>query len=472
MGDLEPATMRLKLLRQGRGNGFRDALGAGHLAAGDVMACVLDDPRWDRQVEQRDEYYARLLLALAGDDIRALEERILDDAHEDDAADLWLPIGVLAEMVRRGHAQACEAIATAVRRGLRWRACLDALEAAGGETLIGAVVRAHDVEALIAGIDVDDLVAAVQTVAAPWAAWATRVPALRLVADAKTRHDQQPTAMSGPVHWAAARMRETTNPAITPSTTTAELLELAIAPGASRQVERILQTRTDEATMRLLRKAATTGAPEQRRVSLFILGERGCPDFVTEAEQFLRNESGLSHSERKEHRTRRAFLRYLEQLPAEITLEHARRWFTQPWPLSLAGEGILAQHATRDDRVMLEQAGAAALTSDDMYRLCSAVEALAVFGAIESLPFLAEVYSEAPYSQARRRAATALLPHATHDIARDLILEALWDCEAESRELACGAVSSRELHSARRLAEIADDEFEDPDVRTAVQRAR
>jgi hypothetical protein len=121
---------------------------------------------------------------------------------------------------------------------------------------------------------------------------------------------------------------------------------------------------------------------------------------------------------------------------------------------------------------MLEQAGAAALASDDMYRLCSAVEALAVVGAIESLSFLAQVYSEVPYSQARRRAATALLPHATDDIARDLIVEALWDCEAESRELACGAVSSRELNTARRLAEIADDEFEDPGVRTAAQRAR
>jgi hypothetical protein len=64
------------------------------------------------------------------------------------------------------------------------------------------------------------------------------------------------------------------------------------------------------------------------------------------------------------------------------------------------------------------------------------------------------------------------LPHATDDIARDLIVEALWDCEAESRELACGAVSSRELNTARRLAEIADDEFEDPGVRTAAQRAR
>jgi hypothetical protein len=172
MGEFEPAASRVKWLRQGRGNGFRDALRVGDSAAGDVLGCVLDDPRWDRQVEQRDEYYARLLLALDAD-IRALEERVLDEGPRDDA-DFWLPIGVLAEMARRGHARPGNAIATAIRRGLRWRACLDALDAAGGEPLIGAVVRAEDVVAMIGRIDLDGLVRAVQTVAAPWAAWAGR----------------------------------------------------------------------------------------------------------------------------------------------------------------------------------------------------------------------------------------------------------------------------------------------------------
>jgi len=75
------------------------------------------------------------------------------------------------------------------------------LEAAGGEALIGAVVSARDVEALIGGVDVDALVDAVQAVAAPWEVWAAEVPALRFVSD----RDAVPKPMSGPVHWAASR---------------------------------------------------------------------------------------------------------------------------------------------------------------------------------------------------------------------------------------------------------------------------
>jgi hypothetical protein len=121
---------------------------------------------------------------------------------------------------------------------------------------------------------------------------------------------------------------------------------------------------------------------------------------------------------------------------------------------------------------MLEHAGAAALRSDDMYRLCSVVDALASVGVSESIPLLREVYSRTPYSYARRRVIRALLPHVADRLARDLIEEALWDCEAESRELACGAASPLQIPIARRLAELADDDFEEAAVRSAAQQAR
>jgi hypothetical protein len=107
-----------------------------------------------------------------------------------------------------------------------------------------------------------------------------------------------------------------------------------------------------------------------------------------------------------------------------------------------------------------------------MYRVCSVVDALATIGAVESLPFLTQVYSSAPYSFARQRVVRALLPHAANGVAYELILEALWDCEPEARELACSAVTSNTIACAARLAEIADDEFEDSDVRHAAQRVR
>jgi hypothetical protein len=38
---------------------------------------VLNDPRWDRQVEARDDYYARLLIA-TGADIDILRRRVAE----------------------------------------------------------------------------------------------------------------------------------------------------------------------------------------------------------------------------------------------------------------------------------------------------------------------------------------------------------------------------------------------------------
>jgi hypothetical protein len=470
MGDAESTAAGLRMLRQGRGNGFREASRGGVAAAGDVVSCVVDDPRWDRQVEQRDHYYASLLVRL-DTDIAPIAGQVFREGEKQDECDLWLPIGVLAELARRAHEPAQSALAEAIRRGRWWRLCLDALEAVGGEALVCGVVRPEDVRSLVHAVGVDELVDAVQTVAAPWEAWAAEVPALRFVPSARTRPNIERKPMSGPVHWIAARLREPVDPVIRSSLTTAELLGLAVAPDASRQIEKILRTRTDASTTQTLCHAASAGTPEQRVVALRVLGERGCPDFVGEADDFLRNESRQTHAECKEHRTRHAYLRYLERLPADATLEPARRWFAEPWPLSLAAERILAQHATRDDRLMLEDAGATALTSDDMYRLCSVVDALAAVGASESIPLLGEVYARAPYSYARRGVVKALVPHVADELARELLEEALWDCEVGSRELACGAVSSSQIAIARRLAELAGDDFEEAGVRTAARQA-
>jgi hypothetical protein len=470
MGEGEASAARLQLLRQGRGNGFREALRGGAAAAEHVVSCVVDDPRWDRQVEQREHYYASLLVLL-DTDIAPIAERVLCEDEKRDESDLWLPIGVLAELARRAIEPARAALAEAIRRGRWWRPCFDALEAVGGEVLVRGVVRAEDVRSLFHFVDADALIEATQTVAAPWEAWAVEVPALRFLSSARRRPNAERKPMSGPAHWIAARIREPEDASSSSSMTTAELLELAITPGASRHIEKILRMRTDAITTRTLCHAANAGTLEQRIVALRVLGEHGCQDFVAAAEHFLREESRQARAECKEHRTRHAYLRYLEQLPAGATLERARQWFTEPWPLSLAAELILAQHATRDDRLSLEEGGAAALMSDDSYRLCSIVDALAAIGDPESIPFLGEVYSRAPYSYARRRAVKALVPHVAHDLARDLIEEALWDCEAESRELACAAVSSRKIRTARRLAELANDEFEDAAVRTAAQQA-
>jgi hypothetical protein len=81
------------MLRCGRGDGYRAALSA--VALDDVIACVVDDPRWDRQVENRDEYYATLLMRMNAD-FQPIVDCILQSSENADESTCWLPIGVLA----------------------------------------------------------------------------------------------------------------------------------------------------------------------------------------------------------------------------------------------------------------------------------------------------------------------------------------------------------------------------------------
>ncbi len=103
----ETVSSRRAWLATGRGRGWLAARDAGATALGDVIALVLDDPRWDRQVEQRAGYYATLL-APHHADISAIAARLHERGSNE--SDAWLPIGVLGELARRGHVAALEAL--------------------------------------------------------------------------------------------------------------------------------------------------------------------------------------------------------------------------------------------------------------------------------------------------------------------------------------------------------------------------
>ncbi|HMJ12843.1 MAG TPA: hypothetical protein VK524_15585 [Polyangiaceae bacterium] len=428
----------------------------------------MHDPRWDRQVEARDTFYAQLMIA-TGTNIDALGRYIAQARHEADESDYWLPMGVLAEMSRRGALAARDTMAEAVKNGSRWRACLDALEAAGGADLLGQIVSAETVQALVARVAIDDIADAVTVVGAPWERWAERVPALRFVVRNGAGGIRESRAMSGPVAWTASRIRKPEMPGDLTGLSTKSLLARCSTPGAVSELSYELARRTDSETRRLLASTAELGGAEERHVALRALGKQGSTNFVAAAEEFLRKESTLPSSERREHRLRQGFLRYLEELPPAVTLPLARRWFCESWPLSLAAEHVLARYATPDDRPMLEDAGDAALASSDMYRLCSIVDAIGAAGPDDSLRFLSEVYEQAPYSYARRRVVSAMSRCSLVGATESYLTEALWDCEPESRELACRAAGQAMGVPLARINEMASDVYESDRVREAAR---
>ncbi|MEO8274819.1 MAG: hypothetical protein ABI639_01280 [Thermoanaerobaculia bacterium] len=461
----------MKLLQQGRGAGFLAAVDAGKRASADLLDCVLHDPRWDRQVESRDDYYAQLLLA-TDTNIDAVHRFILEEGREADDADFWLPIGVLAEMSRRGSASANDAMAEAVTTGAQWRSCLDALDAAGGLDLVRQVVSVEAVKTLMSRVGVNEIADAVELVAAPWESWAEQVPALRFVISGnKSGRALEPRRLSGNVAWAASRLLKPEIPDDLAALTTESLLLLSATSGAASEVAKELARRTDPKSLRLLVTAVELGTPGERNVALRALGRQGSTEFVAAAEEFLRRASTLALTEGRENQRRIGFVRYLEELPPAVSLPLARTWFFEAWPLALAAQHILARHAASDDRPMLEAAGAAALESSDMYRLCSVVDALATAGPDDSLPFLAEVYEQAPYSWARRRVVGAMGRCHITGAADRYLEEALWDCEPESRKLACRAIGKSTNFPLARIRELASDPYEEDFVGEAARGA-
>jgi len=230
------------MLRSGRGEGYRAALRTA--AVEDVVACVVDDPRWDRQVENRDDYYASLLIQMDAD-VRPIVERILSLGTAAGESTCWLPIGVLAQMARRGHAAAAAGLALCVRRGEKWRACLDALEAAGGETLLGSVIQSNDIEQLLLSVGAEELADAALVVEAPWETWALALPALRFVIAALADRTAGPKPFSGPVGWLAHRLRVPDSADLLEGASVAELLQAATKPGPIRPIVDALLRRED-----------------------------------------------------------------------------------------------------------------------------------------------------------------------------------------------------------------------------------
>ena len=89
-----------------------------------MLECVDRDPRWDSDIDERDDYYAQLLLA-AGVGAAMVERLVIE--HEP-AYGEWLdgpalPLDVLIRMAVRGSRDAQSAVRSYLAEGPGGRAC-------------------------------------------------------------------------------------------------------------------------------------------------------------------------------------------------------------------------------------------------------------------------------------------------------------------------------------------------------------
>lgn len=192
-----------------------------------------------------------------------------------------------------------------------------------------------------------------------------------------------------------------------------------------------------------------------RRHALRVLGLRGDPAPFEWAKNTLAADTrGFN---------RAAALDYVVSLPADIALRGARAWLRHADGRGQAARKILAAHAEPEDAAAVRHA--LDVIDDDYYAICDLVEALGRLTSGGPYPELDVVYTQAGYSYARARAATAI---ASTDptFAERLAMECLWDCEDDVRALGAKHTPLTPAATAR-LHELADDSQEEQPVRDA-----
>jgi hypothetical protein len=413
--EIAPADTMLGRLQRGRGQGFREAL-AGDAAAATaaVVRCVTHDPRWDRQVEERDKYYADLAVALDLD-LSPLEAHLREADREDAGVfHTILTIDVLALMARRGRTDTLETLRRYVASGSQWESAVEAMREYPSHLTNGldaVLVRRFsgrtDLADALMGVDIEPSWE-------PWRTWLESNSAIREAYDDVLRQRAE-----------VRKTRQTTGPLDIES----------------------------------LRRVVISDAPEAVRApALIALGKKGDPWVVERAE------SAMSGPSERLHRAGRRALFHLARVRPVPQL---RAWSGLDGDRGDVATKMLQHWGTSEDapllRVEIDRALAAGETT---YRECNAVDGVVRLEDAASVPLLERVFVETTYAYLRVRAARGL-SKMSPGFANELAYECLWDCESATRKIGCDTV---ELSLGRnRIAEVANDEVEDDDVKVSAR---
>ena len=402
-------------LQRGRGLGFRSALGDPGTAGKLVLRCVLEDPRWDAQVEDRGLYYARLFRAL---------DLPLDPISKHLATDPERPalaLDVLECLARYGYDHAVGALRDYLESGSQWESAL--------YRLVNVVPREQ----------VDEL----HRLAAE------RGPERDLTDDLAVA-----TARLSPDverHW---RERLRAGAALT----TEDLLERAARePSLHVRYARFLQEHSDVRARDVMLRAATEGADGARAAALIALGHLGDDRILDVCDELL----GADASER----VVRAAHRGASALRTERALEQGRGWAESSGPHAATGLALVAAIGSAQDLPLLHRTFAATSHEDGAHVLCDLAEALGRIADPSSATLLEQAYRQAIYSYLRIRCALAL-EKVSPEFGTTLAFESLWDCETTTRLAGCRSLDASRLPEAEPwLVEMSEDPNEDVELR-------
>jgi hypothetical protein len=425
----------LGLLQRGRGKGRLDALAtSGDSAAAAVVECVTRDPRTDRQVEDRDEYYGRCAFAIDLD-ISPVEASLYTPAEEEDRDDATvLALGTLAWMARLGRRDAVAVLRRYVETGRNWD---DAIDFMSNPTPVGL----DGLEQIVCSraTSVDELARAMPwRPELPWTGWAKTSPKIA-------------QAFALQREWAAEQKERRRT-----------LRELPTQELLARREVILLRERTAAADKLILHEATRRGSAQERRDALRVLGWQRDTDVFDAAESELRNADDDFNAG--------SFA--LFQLLRVAPIARIRGWIGEEGRQGQIALHMVGVWPTQDDGPLLRSVLDHLGDDDWLYRVGDAVDGLAKLREREAVPALEHVFAETTYSYLRHRVARALAA-TSNTFADGFAVECLWDCEPATRRVGCATSAWTSIEVRERLAELAADPLGDRRVRsTAARRLR
>jgi hypothetical protein len=447
----------LGMLQRGLGSGYLWALDADRAVAHALLVhCVFNDPRWDRQLDDRDDYHATLALDI-GLDLGPLEQWLTSSGEEDRETALDI-IAVLGRMAIRGHDEARRVLREYVAYGSAWARAVACLVGDGEPVSIGppwpeAVAGLDRVllERFATSEQLAEALSGIDPRERPWTLWSVENESIARALELDHSH-------VAPVSRAWRPRERQVKPH---EMYTVELLAIEEASRWA-QIAEELATRTTPYDVELLVAAANAPDLPMRRAAILALGQQGRREVLTIAEE--------NTHQAQRGKLQGAIALALEAMPLSQTRALAHDWLgEQDWARRRKAAGLLAAWAEEEDLRPAREALTRELDrglDGDVFVVCSLAEALgrcAVHGPFEEL---SRAYEQIPYSYGRRYVVSALAA-ADPTFAGDLAVECLWDCERESRQIAATHVDRRIRMAGQRLGELSADEAQAASVRRA-----
>ena len=482
MSHVEPKSLAdadtlLGMLQRGRGAGYLLAIETAPSTVWPLLfECITNDPRLDRQVEDRADYYASLILETEMDITPLADYLQKNDGPGELYWKVTLTIETLDSLVCRHHMKALHILQNYISYGSYWQDAVRYLWFSQVDGALDGVDRTicnrlsedqsfcEDFESSI----VDDLqmyctsdkdldVGPLLPVCEPWKSLCQKNERL-----AQAFHQFcPPNAIKSP-----GRKKHEVFPDLT-ELSTRELFAIMDRPDGPRfyKIARALEQKVSLDDEKLLLTNLSDENEYRIMLALTGLGELGTH------KAFEAIKSIIEFTKEPHSRVRAQAIKSLVRIPASLSLETGRQWFQKDeWYFQVGGGAILANHATLDDIPLLVKALNTLQTIECKdFRLSNALEAFWRFDCVGHIPEIENVFIVVPHSYHRWRAAYAMATTAPDVFQAHYAYECLWDCHDDTRICGCENASLSQPGVLARLNEISEDPNEDDEVRAAAK---